>query len=176
MSLLMKQELEEEKISTNEINYDVRDEEEEEEEEKEEEEGDRGEKGKREIEEINLDLKNHVNKLKNDDDLYLSKHVTIVPIDKEAPSSNFWFHGLLDRHQSEERLKQSNKLRCFLIRESKSRPSNYVLSYLALDGTFNHYKYVTERAILFLHLKLINVNIFKNNCRFWRLLHRWQTI
>jgi hypothetical protein len=88
------------------------------------------------------DLKKHVNKLKNEDDLYLNKYVTIVPIDKEAPSSDLWYHGRLDRYQSEERLKESNKMRCFLIRESISRPGNYVLSYLALDGTFNHYKFV----------------------------------
>ena len=36
-----------------------------------------------------LNLKNHLNKLKNDDDLYLNKYITIVPIDKEAPSSDW---------------------------------------------------------------------------------------
>jgi hypothetical protein len=54
------------------------------------------------------------------------------------PSS--WYHARLDRFLSEDRLRKSNKIRCFLVRESISRPGNYVLSYFALDGTFNHYK------------------------------------
>jgi hypothetical protein len=33
-------------------------------------------------------LKQHLNKLKNDN-LFLNKYITIVPIDKEAPSSDW---------------------------------------------------------------------------------------
>ncbi|RXG72389.1 Ras GTPase-activating protein 1 [Armadillidium vulgare] len=50
-----------------------------------------------------------------------------------------WYHGRLDRAQSEERLKQFGKLGSYLIRESDRRPGSYVLSYLGRSGV-SHFK------------------------------------
>ena len=66
--------------------------------------------------------------------------ITIMPIEKEAPDSRAWYHGRLSRDESESRLTRSNKRPAFLLRESDKRPGSFVLSYLALDNSFNHYK------------------------------------
>ncbi|KAB7502503.1 Ras GTPase-activating protein 1 [Armadillidium nasatum] len=56
-----------------------------------------------------------------------------------APPEERWYHGRLDRAQSEERLKQFGKLGSYLIRESDRRPGSYVLSYLGRSGV-SHFK------------------------------------
>ncbi len=50
-----------------------------------------------------------------------------------------WYHGRMDRHQSEERLRNTEKLGSYLIRESDRKPGSYVLSYLGKTG-INHFR------------------------------------
>ncbi len=45
----------------------------------------------------------------------------------------------MDRHQSEERLRNTEKLGSYLIRESDRKPGSYVLSYLGKTG-INHFR------------------------------------
>ncbi|KAG0729183.1 Ras GTPase-activating protein 1 [Chionoecetes opilio] len=56
-----------------------------------------------------------------------------------APPEESWYHGRLDRAQSEERLRQFGKLGSYLVRESDRRPGSYVLSYLGRSGV-SHFK------------------------------------
>ena len=50
-----------------------------------------------------------------------------------------WYHGRMDRYQSEERLRATNKNGSYLIRESDRKPGSYVLSYLGKTG-INHFR------------------------------------
>ncbi|KAG7176676.1 Ras GTPase-activating protein 1-like [Homarus americanus] len=56
-----------------------------------------------------------------------------------APPEESWYHGRLDRAQSEERLRLFGKLGSYLVRESDRRPGSYVLSYLGRSGV-SHFK------------------------------------
>ncbi|CAL4130451.1 unnamed protein product, partial [Meganyctiphanes norvegica] len=56
-----------------------------------------------------------------------------------APPEESWYHGRLDRAQSEDRLKQFGKLGSYLVRESDRRPGSYVLSYMGRSGV-SHFK------------------------------------
>lgn len=66
--------------------------------------------------------------------------ITVVPIDKDAPSSDNWYHGRLERLTSEERLKQANVPSAFLLRESERNVGSFVLSYLSLKSDVYHFK------------------------------------
>lgn len=48
--------------------------------------------------------------------------------------------GRLDRYGSEQRLRNTGKLGCYLVRESDRKPGSYVLSYLGRTG-INHFRY-----------------------------------
>lgn len=78
----------------------------------------------------------------DDDILKRDQLITVLPIEKEAPNSSLWYHGRIDRIDSENILKSSGLLQSFLVRESEKRPGSYVLSYLAGDGSINHFKLV----------------------------------
>lgn len=69
-----------------------------------------------------------------------SQMITVVPIDKDAPSSDNWYHGRLERLASEERLKQANIPSAFLLRESERNTGSFVLSYLSLKSEVYHFK------------------------------------
>ncbi|CAG0896577.1 unnamed protein product [Darwinula stevensoni] len=56
-----------------------------------------------------------------------------------APPENEWYHGRLDRQGAEERLKQMNKPRSYLVRESDRKPGSYVLSFFGKTG-INHFR------------------------------------
>jgi Ras GTPase-activating protein 1 len=66
--------------------------------------------------------------------------ITVVPIDKDAPGSENWFHGRLDRAASERRLREAGKLGGFLLRESERKSGSFVLSYLSLKCNAYHFK------------------------------------
>ncbi|XP_027205911.2 RAS p21 protein activator vap isoform X2 [Dermatophagoides pteronyssinus] len=55
-----------------------------------------------------------------------------------APSRSQWYHGRLDRKESEGRLIRCT-LQSYLIRESDRKPGSYVLSFLGLTG-INHFR------------------------------------
>ena len=56
-----------------------------------------------------------------------------------APPESQWYHGRLDRHTAEERLKSSGKSSCYLLRESDRKPGSYVLSHFGKTGV-NHFR------------------------------------
>ncbi len=66
--------------------------------------------------------------------------INIMPIDKDAPSSDNWFHGRLDREESERRLHEAHQPGGFLLRESERKPGSFVLSYLSLKYNVYHFK------------------------------------
>ncbi|CAF0797275.1 unnamed protein product [Brachionus calyciflorus] len=68
------------------------------------------------------------------------QNLTIVPIDKEAPSIDNWYHGRLDRNRSELLLREYNKTGSFLVRESEKTSGSYVLSYYSFDSKIHHFK------------------------------------
>jgi hypothetical protein len=86
--------------------------------------------------------------------------VTVVPIDKDAPSSDNWYHGRLERLASEERLKQAKLPSAFLLRESERNSGSFVLSYLSLRSDVYHFKVITPQdyfypfKIIFLIVKI----------------------
>ena len=51
-----------------------------------------------------------------------------------------WYHGRLDRFQSEERLRLTEKHGSYLVRESDRKPGSYVLSYFGQTG-INHFRW-----------------------------------
>lgn len=67
-------------------------------------------------------------------------HMTIVPIEKEAPSSDKWYHGRLDRQRAELILREFSKPGSFLVRESEKSSGSYVLSYLSFTSVIHHFK------------------------------------
>jgi len=50
-----------------------------------------------------------------------------------------WYHGRLDRFQSEERLRNTERHGSYLVRESDRKPGSYVLSYFGKTG-INHFR------------------------------------
>lgn len=56
-----------------------------------------------------------------------------------APSRSQWYHGRLDRKESESRLHSTGLLSSYLIRESDRKPGSYVLSFLGRTGV-NHFR------------------------------------
>lgn len=56
-----------------------------------------------------------------------------------APSEKEWYHGRLDRFESEERLRLTERHGSYLVRESDRKPGSYVLSYLGKTG-INHFR------------------------------------
>ncbi|KAF2362864.1 Pleckstrin domain [Trinorchestia longiramus] len=56
-----------------------------------------------------------------------------------APPEESWYHGRLDRAQSEDRLRTYGKMGAYLVRESDRRPGSYVLSYYGRSG-ISHFK------------------------------------
>jgi len=56
-----------------------------------------------------------------------------------APSEKEWYHGRLDRFQSEERLRLTERHGSYLVRESDRKPGSYVLSYFGKTG-INHFR------------------------------------
>ncbi|XP_052795998.1 ras GTPase-activating protein 1-like [Mya arenaria] len=64
--------------------------------------------------------------------------IQIVPA-LNAPPENEWYHGRLDRHTAEIRLKERATPGDYLIRESESKPGSYVLSYYGKTG-INHFR------------------------------------
>jgi len=56
-----------------------------------------------------------------------------------APQEKEWYHGRLDRFQSEERLRQTERHGSYLVRESDRKPGSYVLSYFGKTG-INHFR------------------------------------
>ncbi|KAL3867273.1 hypothetical protein ACJMK2_044487 [Sinanodonta woodiana] len=56
-----------------------------------------------------------------------------------APPENQWYHGRLDRKTTEQRLRSSNQVGSYLVRESESKPGSYVLSYFGKTG-INHFR------------------------------------
>jgi hypothetical protein len=94
---------------------------------------------------------NKFNDYDDNDDGFLKRDqlITILPIEKEAPNSSLWYHGRIDRLDSEDILKSSGLLQSFLVRESEKRPGSFVLSYLARDRSINHYKLVNNLITYF---------------------------
>jgi len=56
-----------------------------------------------------------------------------------APQEKEWYHGRLDRFQSEDRLRLTEKHGSYLVRESDRKPGSYVLSYFGKTG-INHFR------------------------------------
>ncbi|CAG7818083.1 unnamed protein product, partial [Allacma fusca] len=56
-----------------------------------------------------------------------------------APPESHWYHGRLDRHTTEDRLRFTGKPGSYLVRESDRKPGSYVLSYLGRCG-INHFR------------------------------------
>lgn len=56
-----------------------------------------------------------------------------------APPEKEWYHGRMDRFQSEDRLRQAERHGSYLVRESDRKPGSYVLSYLGKTGV-NHFR------------------------------------
>lgn len=81
-----------------------------------------------------------------------------------APPESEWYHGRLDRYSSEQRLRNTGKLGCYLVRESDRKPGSYVLSYLGRTG-INHFRFDLLFVCLFCHFiaKLRIRNIKKKN-------------
>lgn len=67
-----------------------------------------------------------------------------------APPESEWYHGRLDRYSSEQRLRNTGKLGCYLVRESDRKPGSYVLSYLGRTG-INHFRFDLLFVCLFCH-------------------------
>ncbi|XP_049649495.1 ras GTPase-activating protein 1 isoform X3 [Accipiter gentilis] len=65
-----------------------------------------------------------------------------VAIPLNAPPTNQWYHGKLDRAIAEERLWQAGKPGSYLIRESDRRPGSFVLSFLSKTNV-NHFRWTT---------------------------------
>ncbi|XP_052463346.1 ras GTPase-activating protein 1 [Carassius gibelio] len=59
-----------------------------------------------------------------------------------APPPNQWYHGKLDRMIAEERLLQARMAGSYLIRESDRRPGSFVLSFLSMTNTVNHFRII----------------------------------
>ncbi|XP_063280765.1 ras GTPase-activating protein 1-like isoform X2 [Prinia subflava] len=64
-----------------------------------------------------------------------------VAIPLNAPHTNQWYHGKLDRTIAEERLWQAEKPGSYLIRESDRRPGSFVLSFLSKTSV-NHFRII----------------------------------
>ncbi|XP_058718512.1 ras GTPase-activating protein 1-like isoform X4 [Poecile atricapillus] len=64
-----------------------------------------------------------------------------VAIPLNAPPTNQWYHGKLDRTIAEERLWQAEKPGSYLIRESDRRPGSFVLSFLS-KTCVNHFRII----------------------------------
>ncbi|XP_054040529.1 ras GTPase-activating protein 1 isoform X2 [Rissa tridactyla] len=64
-----------------------------------------------------------------------------VAIPLNAPPTNQWYHGKLDRTIAEERLRQAGKPGSYLIRESDRRPGSFVLSFLSKTNV-NHFRII----------------------------------
>uniref|UniRef100_A0A8B9UIL3 Ras GTPase-activating protein 1 n=1 Tax=Anas zonorhyncha TaxID=75864 RepID=A0A8B9UIL3_9AVES len=64
-----------------------------------------------------------------------------VAIPLNAPPTNQWYHGKLDRAIAEERLWQAGKPGTYLIRESDRRPGSFVLSFLSKTNV-NHFRII----------------------------------
>ncbi|XP_030324174.1 ras GTPase-activating protein 1 [Calypte anna] len=64
-----------------------------------------------------------------------------VAIPLNAPPTNQWYHGKLDRAIAEERLRQAGKPGSYLIRESDRRPGSFVLSFLSKTNV-NHFRII----------------------------------
>ncbi|XP_061872805.1 ras GTPase-activating protein 1 isoform X4 [Colius striatus] len=64
-----------------------------------------------------------------------------VAIPLNAPPTNQWYHGKLDRAIAEERLWQAGKPGSYLIRESDRRPGSFVLSFLS-KANVNHFRII----------------------------------
>ncbi|XP_064258446.1 ras GTPase-activating protein 1-like isoform X2 [Passer domesticus] len=64
-----------------------------------------------------------------------------VAIPLNAPPTNQWYHGKLDRTIAEERLWQAEKPGSYLIRESDRRPGSFVLSFLSKTSV-NHFRII----------------------------------
>ncbi|XP_051497609.1 ras GTPase-activating protein 1-like isoform X3 [Apus apus] len=64
-----------------------------------------------------------------------------VAIPLNAPPTNQWYHGKLDRAIAEERLWQAGKPGSYLIRESDRRPGSFVLSFLSKTNV-NHFRII----------------------------------
>ncbi|XP_064356557.1 ras GTPase-activating protein 1-like isoform X2 [Dromaius novaehollandiae] len=64
-----------------------------------------------------------------------------VAIPLNAPPTNQWYHGKLDRTIAEERLRQAGKPGSYLIRESDRRPGSFVLSFLS-KANVNHFRII----------------------------------
>ncbi|XP_064903739.1 ras GTPase-activating protein 1 isoform X2 [Columba livia] len=64
-----------------------------------------------------------------------------VAIPLNAPPTNQWYHGKLDRAIAEERLRQVGKPGSYLIRESDRRPGSFVLSFLSKINV-NHFRII----------------------------------
>uniref|UniRef100_A0A8C3UJ99 Ras GTPase-activating protein 1 n=1 Tax=Catharus ustulatus TaxID=91951 RepID=A0A8C3UJ99_CATUS len=64
-----------------------------------------------------------------------------VAIPLNAPPTNQWYHGKLDRTIAEERLWQVEKPGSYLIRESDRRPGSFVLSFLSKTSV-NHFRII----------------------------------
>ncbi|XP_054253188.1 ras GTPase-activating protein 1-like [Indicator indicator] len=64
-----------------------------------------------------------------------------VAIPLNAPHTNQWYHGKLDRAIAEERLRQAGKPGSYLIRESDRRPGSFVLSFLSKTNV-NHFRII----------------------------------
>ncbi|OXB82618.1 UNVERIFIED_CONTAM: hypothetical protein H355_003913 [Colinus virginianus] len=64
-----------------------------------------------------------------------------VAIPLNAPPTNQWYHGKLDRTIAEERLRQAGKPGSYLIRESDRRPGSFVLSFLSKTNV-NHFSFL----------------------------------
>ncbi|XP_050190558.1 ras GTPase-activating protein 1-like isoform X2 [Myiozetetes cayanensis] len=63
-----------------------------------------------------------------------------VAIPLNAPPTNQWYHGKLDRAIAEERLWLAGKPGSYLIRESDRRPGSFVLSFLSKTSV-NHFRW-----------------------------------
>ncbi len=61
------------------------------------------------------------------------------PLSSPHPLQKRWYHGRLDRYQSEERLRETGQNGTYLVRESDRKPGSYVLSYLGKTGV-NHFR------------------------------------
>uniref|UniRef100_A0A8C1GZV5 RAS p21 protein activator 1 n=1 Tax=Cyprinus carpio carpio TaxID=630221 RepID=A0A8C1GZV5_CYPCA len=59
-----------------------------------------------------------------------------------APPPNQWYHGKLDRMIAEERLLQARTAGSYLIRESDRRPGSFVLSFLSMTNSVNHFRII----------------------------------
>ncbi|XP_028399121.1 ras GTPase-activating protein 1-like isoform X2 [Dendronephthya gigantea] len=59
-----------------------------------------------------------------------------IPLDLSslAPTDECWYHGVLDRKTSEERLNNQGKPGSYLVRKSERKHGQYSLSYLGLNG------------------------------------------